>query len=494
MSSSQPADRIFEFPYQNTGFDLEMEYGQKARRRSGCCGCGCCLGCLGFLLLIVLGIAALCYCFVSGGAPLVVSEETTVITEPLKPDGTVDFHQAIQTITQPDVQPDENGFMTVWRGYGREIFDWIGSEDIRQQYLVMCDFCGINPLAPSTWTDADAGLDAVGTAAAGPHYFIPLARQSENELVGMSQPFAIYAFHERLSDMLRQRSGIRYESGDIAGAWQDILASMRLFRRVTVNQAWLRELSGRDSETLLAPIPLTVTMLRQWTPQQLEQAINDLESLPDWQDRQTLLTTVQFTLLDFLSVTNDLPGLSNRLGIEMSWKEELVLESLQHVGIDWNLVAKEINYEISTYGKLLEKVSNSQIEEQFSQLRLRPVKEPFRLPNANEQWEFPVDFYERTKENPFLASGRSRLIGATLGYLGTKAAGEMYRLQIFEESRCQALRLVLALEKFFREKGQYPDSIDELGLRPMEWDIHLQYEKRWEGYRIQNKVFEISVD
>ena len=79
------------------------------------------------------------------------------------------------------------------------------------------------------------------------------------------------------------------------------------------------------------------------------------------------------------------------------------------------------------------------------------------------------------------------------GYMGTKAAGEMYRLQLIEESRCQALRLAFALEQFHREHSQYPHSLEPLRLPPMTWDMHLQYERQGEGYRIWNGACEIIV-
>lgn len=495
MSFNNSDDRIFDFPQHNAGFNTEAMYEEKLKNRSGCCGGGCCgggcfLGCFGFLLLIALGFAALYYCICTGGAPLTVSLETTIITEPLKPDGTVDFHQAIQTMTQPEVQPDENGFMTIWRGYGREIYDSIDRENVRRQYLGMCDHFDINPQAPPSWSDAGEGLDAVQTAVAKPHYFIPLVRQSEKELVAMSQPFAIYAFHEQLSDSLRQRANTRFAANDTAGAWQDTLASMRLFRRVTINQAWLKELGSKNSESLLTPAAAIINTLPQWPPQQLEQAIKDLESLPDWQDRQTTLTTIQFMTLDMLSATNDLSDLGNRLHIDLPKQMQDMLHILQLVGFDWNLVAKEFNSEMKAYGELLERVSGDRLEEQFNVLRLRQMGEPYCMPNENEWQEFAVNHFNTTGENPFLARGWSRTIGAMMAHLGNKAAGEMVRLQLVDESRCQALRLALTLEQFRRSKSRYPDSLAELSWQP---GMNLQYEKQGNGYRLWNDVFSVSV-
>jgi len=465
MTSQHPDDRIFDFNDRNPGFDAEIAYAERERRNnSGCCSCGCCLGCFGFLVLIAAGCVALYLSVFTGGEPLRVSEETTVITDPrfLKSDGqTIDFHRVIQERNQPNVEPDENSFMEIWRGYGRGIYDSINQGDaqqqhlIRQQYRIMCEYFEIDPLAPPTWADAGEGLDAVRTAVDEQHYFVPLVRQSEADLVVMSQPIALYAFHEHLSDQLRQRARVRFDAADIDGAWQDMLASIRLFRRVTVHQAWLKELNGRDSESLLTPVDDIVATLPQWTSEQLEQTIRDLDTLPDWIDRQTTLETIQFSLLDFLSITHDFPGLSTRLGMVLPGDAQFMLQAFQRISFDWNLTAIELNREMRIYGELLGRAAGSNFEEQFNMLRLRRMGEPFRMPSEEEWQAFTVAHFQETEANPFSTWAWSRAIGAKMGHMGTLVAGEMYRLQLIEDSRIQELRSALEeAERLRRESGQ----------------------------------------
>jgi hypothetical protein len=76
----------------------------------------------------------------SGGAPLIVSPETTVITEPLKSDGkSVDFYQAIKEMVEPEMQQlDDNGFVDVVRFYSHMPFGY------EQQYLLMCKELGLD--------------------------------------------------------------------------------------------------------------------------------------------------------------------------------------------------------------------------------------------------------------------------------------------------------------------------------------------------------------
>ena len=512
MNSPQPDYRSFELPYQNTGFDAEMAHTKK--NRGGCCFCGCGLGCLVFLLFLCLVVFATWYCFLSGAVPLVVSEETTIITEPLKSDGkTIDFHQAIKDRTEPNVQAEDNAFRTVLLGYGQAIFETterLGNrEDAGWQHLEMCKTLDIDPNTPPTlflsrlstaniqrWlTEVGEGLDIVQVAAAKPHYFIPLTRRSEKDLVVMSQPIAVYAFHENLSDALRTRATTQFQLKETASAWKDILTSLRLFRLVTINQAWAKALAWNDEESLLAPVSVVCATLSQWTPEQLEQAINDLESLPDWQDRQTTLQMMQFVLLDLISGMNDPSNLHNRLRGELPIEMREAVDLLQVIAFDWNLVAKELNSEIKTYEERLERATGKSPEEQFELLRLRQpgVSHPSPLSQETLQEFLRDHFDEGGPLDAFFTSGRSKLTGAFVGHsLVTWVAGEMYRLQLMEESRCQALRLTLALERFHRDKGDYPESLTELGLKPMSTNVNLQYEKKGTGYRIHNNLFQLE--
>ena len=500
MSTNEHSYHNFEAHSLNSGLDVELAHAHVRRGGKGCF-CACCLGCFGFLLLIALINFAFWYCFFRGGASLTVSPETTIITEPLKSDGkTVDFHQAIQKLIEPNIPANENGFRDVFVGYGKQIFeadDHLGKTD--WQYSKTCEHFGIDPLTPPLYSLKNPlnqqivldqeGLDSVQIAAAKPHYFVPLVRENEKTFALMSQPYAAYAFHQTLSDALRQRADRRFRTKEIGGAWKDVLASLRLYRRVTVNQAWLQALGGNDDESFLAPVARVVDTLPQWTPVQLEQAITDLDSLPDWQDRQTTLMMVQFTLLDMLSAADDLAELDYRLGLDLPKELREILPVLQLIGFDWNVAAKELNSEIKNYAKRVEKMEGTHPEAQVAELDLRDTEESFEFPWNEAKWE------EMIEENPLLffsAPGRSKLAGLLAGELVMKAVGEMYRQQMMEESRCQILRLALALEQFHREHQEYPDSLKEISLRTMTQNMFLEYEKTAAGYRLSNEFFSLE--
>jgi hypothetical protein len=509
MSTNNSDYQDFELPYENTGYDADMARDMQSRGGYGCCFFGCCFGCLGFLLLIALVAATFYFTLFTGGAPLEVSPETTIITEPLKSDAkTVDFHQAIQKMIEPEgIQANENGFRNVLLAFGQAMFenDW--------QHREMCKQLGIDPQTPPRFALENAlekprpgnvrfdneSLDAVRAAVAQSHYFIPLIRQSESDLVLTSLPIAVQEFHDQLKSAFRNRAVLRFKEGNnVAEAWKDMLTVSRLSRFVMISATRQSvKLDAQDDESRLTPVADVVASFPQWTTEQLEQAIKDLESLPNWQDRQTTLQIMQFMLLDILSATNDFSGLAANLGLNK--EERDLLMTLQMIAFDWNLVAKELNREFKAYGELLEQAKGKNLDEQFDLLRLRQPGERHDLHSNDEKLEKRLEnllrnhFEDGGGMDIFFASGRSKFAGALAGNLLVSwTAGEMYRLQLMEESRCQALRWALALEQYRREYKKYPDSLEELRLQPMTPTIDFEYEMFGERYRLLNKVFHLE--
>ena len=495
MSTNQQDFRNFEIPYQNTGFDAELAQNPRSRRNGSCCFFGCCLGCLGFLILIALACFAFGYCLMSGGADLIVSEETTVITEPLKSDGkTVDFFKAIQEMTEPQIPADENGFRDVLLAFGQGIFG--DGRNAEQRYIATCEALGVDPQTPpKKIAFNDKNLDSVQAAVAKPHYFIPLVRQSEKDLMVASLPNynSVFSFYGNLFEALLKRSKNRFDGGEnVTAAWKDTLASLRLFRFVAANGLGVSERDSKQHKLLALHDSEVVKTLPKWTSEQLHQAIKDLESLPNWQDWQRTLTMIQYYLLDLLSATNDWENLVDVLGNGMPPNERQVWAGMfQLIAFDWNLVAKELNREIKAYGELLEKAEGGNRDEQFDLLDLRPMDVAVEM-NEEELTALLEDAIRTTGDFPLFTSGRSKLAGFIAGNLVKKVMGELFRLQLMEESRCQALRLAMALELYHREHQNYPDSLDELGLQPMPENMSFQYQKQEAGYRLQNRVFELE--
>lgn len=226
------------------------------------------------------------------------------------------------------------------------------------------------------------------------------------------------------------------------------------------------------------------------TSEQLKRAVEDLESLPDWQDRETTLKMMQYTLLDMLSVADNIPELISRLNQRQPLPNG---QWIPEVGFDMNLLAQEFNKHINDYREGWDQEEDS-LRNLIVQWRLRrsPEENPFDL--GKQEYRNEVGrkaaqklMQEGTSVNPLKASGRSSFVGAVTGALIVQGAAELYRLQMIEETHLQALRLDLALTLYRREHGKFPDSLEQLGLKPLLPDMEFRYSNRGNGYEIQSE-------
>ncbi|MDR0521520.1 MAG: hypothetical protein LBH00_06670 [Planctomycetaceae bacterium] len=495
MSDARFSRYTSDLPYQEP--DLVPK---KSRRGCLLYGCGC--GCLGLILLLLFGgLAVYFYCI--KGSPLTVSPETTVITEPRKSDGkSVDYYQAIQKMTEPAIPADENGFRSVLLGYGQaatepqKFNEWL--------YPEMCKKLDIDPAAqppfvlepwipaaPKNWLAAvSPGLDTVQTAAAKRHYFIPLVRQNENDPVLLAEPIPVYVFHKNLSDALRQRAKLRFEANAPAEAWKDILTSIRLFRFVTIKTA-LFDLhgnrtpkeGGKENSSLLTPVEEIVQTFPRWKPEHLDQAVKDLESLPEWTDYRTTMKVLQFSILDGVSSADDIAGIIEKFNENPIPPE--IKQLLQVIGFNWNETAKALNGEIKRYEDELQAAAGD--TEKLSAL-LRSIR--FRM--NEEEWLKIIQ--DGAFGTPITTAGRSQMAGTLAGHIVNTLVGEMIRLQLTEESRCQILRTALAVEKYRRQNNRFPDSPEQLGLPKIgKNDLQIRYQKTNSGCSLGNDFFRLEM-
>ncbi|MDR3232927.1 MAG: hypothetical protein LBT46_04585 [Planctomycetaceae bacterium] len=439
-----------QFPYQDPNA-ANTVLGEK-KRGCGCWLLGCGIGCLGLILLAVLtGVVVYYVCL--KGHPLEVSPETTVITEPKKTDGQkVDFFKAIQNIAEPKIPDNDNGFTDVLTGYGSALFESKQSKQISElrQYTAMCERFHLDPLAVPKFVLIDfipddvnhwltvtgPGLDAAVTAAMKPNYFIPMIRHDENDLALTVVPDKIFDFHGKLAEALRQRARHRFASGDFAGGWKDYLATLRLFRRITINNALLETLNNGkiESKMLLQMSDFDAEKVVAKMPAELRgQAVKDLETLPDWQDRKVTLKTLQFGVLDILSATDDMPKLFEKFSDQPI--PAAMKQLAEVIGFDWNLTAKKLNEQFKLYEEKLN-AAGSGLAEQSNDLP------PMNGTSVQDSFKRLTDEMKESGTAVTVA-GRSDLAGSLAGQIFTQIAGQMFKIQHEEEQRCKDLKKML---------------------------------------------------
>lgn len=526
-SSRYDDDRYDPAPYEG---DPRAERRALKEEKKGCsCGCACGTGCLILLLVLLLGGLILYYTCVKG-VPMQVGPDTTVITEPLKSDGkSVDFFKAIND-GLPEIPNEENGFRDVLAAYGREIMKaefgpgpapWLYEETCRaldldpdvlptavyedpEDYLGGIDEAG-GPIllrfrmttAPWTleeqpkmkdWLDkVGPGLDIARAAAMKKYYDMPLVRQTEGDLCVLGISTDAISWHIHLIEALRMRGMLHLGQNAPENAWKDLLAAQRLYRHIVGgNDSALRNFHpGKNpaAPQLSDALLQTLANGEHWTPDLLEQAARDLKTLPGWLSHEDDIRTSRYLILDGIGAAHDLGSLTQAFageGIDPSLAEPETLRALAMIGFNGNVLAKKTNEHFDDFKKKIDGMTPEELLEEYEG-------------DFNEILQKQVEArITAIHSDPFSAlftvSGRSVLLGDLAGVTGTTTLGLYFREALVEDIHTCILRAVIALERCKRDKGEYPETLDALGLTEEELGttlgIALNYERTEGGYQI----------
>jgi hypothetical protein len=203
-----------------------------------------------------------------------ISKETTYFTEPLRPDGGVDYVAALNRRLSEGVTPEKNAAVALWQMYGPKGIDG----KIRKQYLqalgipelpeagdyVTWDFPEYKEaqkradneeaFARELWSDHSAATRAPWSKSDYPvwaaffernekpltilvdglqrprFYLPPLSRYGDLGLIASCDQITGNSEAREAARLLIARSMLRLHDGDLAGAWSDIMALYRLGR------------------------------------------------------------------------------------------------------------------------------------------------------------------------------------------------------------------------------------------------------------------------
>ncbi|MDR1052573.1 MAG: hypothetical protein LBL39_00195, partial [Planctomycetaceae bacterium] len=148
-----------------------------------------------------------------------------------------------------------------------------------------------------------SGLDVVQKAALEEVYFVPLVRRNENELAIVSIAPAVISTNRNLVHGLQVRSMLRIGEKEFDKAWDDLIASFHL-RRKLINKGI--QLFDNESDMLKLQVIKTVAeSSSNWNIEQLDKAITSLDSIPPYPKREDLLLITQYILLDTFSVAGN---------------------------------------------------------------------------------------------------------------------------------------------------------------------------------------------
>lgn len=280
---------------------------------------------LTILGILVVVLALLIYAAWPGQSTFTVSPETTYVTGPLDEHGYVDYETPLNDRLSQGITPDNNANVLIWQALGPHpegaimppaYFRWLaiesppekgdhliswsdyvrenvkGGEDPekRKEIWGRADRAGKWPWTAKEQTDLadwltrnEKPLALVTAATRRPEYYNPLVPNRADDgsaglLMGALLP-SVQRCRE-LAAALACRAMLRVGEGDIATAWQDLLACHRLGRLVGRGGTLIELLVGITIDQIASRADLAFIDHAKLTSKQLLVCLNDLQQLP----------------------------------------------------------------------------------------------------------------------------------------------------------------------------------------------------------------------
>jgi hypothetical protein len=381
-----------------------------------------------------------------------------------------------------DENTNEDQVVEIWDS-GYELKELTFYKKILSEKWTIKDY----PKLAEWLAEVDSGLDVVQKSAMEEIYSVPMVRRNENELAIMSIPQAIIT-NAKLVRGLQVRAMLRVGSGEIDKAWNDLFASIQLQHKLT--NKGIQVFDNRSDNIKLQIIKTFAESASKCTPEQLNKAIADLESIPQNTNRENLLLTIQYILLDMFSVAGDSKQFVESISgqtIDSPASEQLknMAGLMELCGFNWNIVAKRLNESATSHKTTINDTDTEKILNTTAN-------------NAKQEIDkFAHSLSAKIKHkmsNLFTVTGRSEVTGILVGDAVTEFEKYIFKQILNNEVRYRLLQTAFAIELYKSENKQYPESLDQLKLNPPKISaLKTNYKITDKGYKISIGNIELEI-
>ncbi len=360
-------------------------------------------GCLGrfgkYAVVLLLLFAVFIYWNFLRTPGLVISKETTYITEPLTADGTrVDYFAAIEKeLYPPQMKTDDNGYRVIVRrlGVAKEFrLDMQGNQiklDTEANAAAVYKKLGLDPAiepdmtcmevseflqeyysteelndeqtevwyrTSQPWTFDDLpmlepwlekngpAIDLLSEAVRKPAFCIPWVRLNEDENAPLFESVSLGGIvrTRTFARMFQVRAYYRIGTGDIDGAIDDVVACAHLGRHLHHQGTLVSRLVGIAIEGIAASVGVAGGT-SQPTEEQLQRLVDELNALPPRPDMDPVSLVERYYQLDWIQA---LAVGKESLGEAFSSLGSPAIEKhkppfAEYVSVDWNVVLRQVN-------------------------------------------------------------------------------------------------------------------------------------------------------
>jgi hypothetical protein len=413
-----------------------------------------------------------------GGVLMTISKETTVVTDPLRKDGYVDYVAAANKILSKDVTPENNAIVPLWDAMGpaavpqanrAEYFRLLGTKspvDFGNYFITVEDFVRkqaveldvldeqLSKAQQRPWTKNEfpvlaawlaanqAPLETIVAASRRPRFYSPLVGDDTGMLMNVVLPAPRELRHA--TQALLARANLRLAQGETEVCWQDLLAAHRLAR-----------LCGQGFclvEALIAQlIDGTACNGDQTICQTVGLSAPDALRMRDELSRLTPLPNIADVVGrgERWSVLSDIVSIARGDGTGSKGLLETVGRNITDDALDWDIPLR---------------IMNSWIDRDIVALRKPTAKaQQEALDQIHEQLRLIAD--SRTSGAPSLISFHndfSEFVGQQIAALMLPAVDKANDSAHIAEMRFELTKLSFSLAAYRADHGSFPTRLNEL--------------------------------
>jgi hypothetical protein len=424
--------------------------------------------------------------------PFTISKETTRITAPLRPDGTVDYLAALNQKYSQGVTPENNGFV-LWlqlTGTGEHVIDpkgkkallkMCGAADTPPGALVWESYADyvyrtkpvaeatpiaevIVPASKGPWRAKDHPdlasflmkqeklLTLAGQAVERPRWWVPSITDGRTALSALIPSLGLY---RDVALALSARALLRAANGDIDACLADIRTVRRLARRVAGNLTLIDRLVGTAIEFQATAALAAVASGGSLTNSQCVQAGASFAELgPLSSFAESVDVPERFMNLDLLQWIAIGQGKQLNFGTEGELADKPpAFDTIDQQAMNWNLVFKQDNAAFDDLVAMMRLPRLSDLRSAVTTFEKRYKSDP---EEAARGWR---NFHRLSDEPPAAYAQRvSRVFMHNLVPTFENAS----MLERRADQQTQMARLLLAAAQFKARTGHWPATLADL--------------------------------
>lgn len=403
---------------------------------------------------------------------------------PRHEDGTINYYQIVVDRYSTGVTPENNGAVPLVRAVGPKMFD----EEVREEALAQLGLSGLSedgpylerlsdyyertvpldqqedyddiavldeitrrpwsaedyPIAAGWLEDNEGPLALIAEATGRSHFYLPkISPNDPPTLISAFLPELTWARHVALA--LTARAMLKLDSGDVEGAWRDVLAVRRLARQFADGPFIIELLVGLGMEGIAINAGKTVLAGASPAPGQLQAMLTDTLELPPMQPLVDSLENERLSMLDIIEAlkrdpsTDPLVGYLREVPVEVGNGGDATTW-LGDENVDWEAVreATERWYDRS--------IAAAMAPDYAEHLRLT---EELDVDFDEFVEDFPIDAPTLSEKREWLA-----MLMPDLSDLRTISG--LY------DPKSKLYTLALATQLYLARNGQYPAAVEEL--------------------------------